>query len=66
MEELLKQAEQLVGRPIEVDKTSDGQFVVLWMNLNQSPPPKGKTPEEAVKNFIDYAAAMPKENTDEQ
>lgn len=53
MEELLKQAEALAGRPVEVENTTDGKFIVLWMHFQAKPPPKGSTPEEAMQGFID-------------
>ena len=53
MEKLLKKAEELAGRPIEVTKTSDGKHIVLWMRFGASPPPKEDTPEQALRSFID-------------
>ncbi len=52
MEELYKEAERLAGRPVEVEKTTDGKFIVLWMHFQASPPPKGVTEEEALQGFI--------------
>lgn len=53
-DELLQEASDLVGRPVDVDRTKDGAFIVLYMCFGKKPPPKGKTREEAVLNFIDY------------
>lgn len=53
MEELLKKAEALAGRPVEIENLSDGKYIVLWMRFNSSPPPKADTPEEALKGFIE-------------
>lgn len=51
---LLKKAEELAGRKLEVERTKDGSFIVLYMCFGKSPPPKGKSPEEALQGFIDY------------
>lgn len=53
-EKLLKEASDLVGRPVDVDRTKDGAFIVLYMCFGKKPPPKGKTREEALVNFIAY------------
>ena len=53
MENLLKKAESLAGRPVEVEKLSDGKFIVLWMSFASPPPPKEDTPEKALESFID-------------
>lgn len=50
-------AEELAGRPVEVEQTRDGKFVVLWMNFVESPPPKGDTEEEALEKFVAYMEA---------
>ena len=55
----------IVGREVEVVETIDKQFIVLFMNFTTPPPPKGKTPEEALINFLnkvkgdtDYASRI--------
>jgi hypothetical protein len=58
-EELVKEAEILAGRPVEVEKLRDGRFVVLWMCFDVPPPTPGSTREEALKNFIEKIRALP-------
>lgn len=73
LDTLLEEASALAGRPVEYDETTDGKYVVLFMQFDQSPPPKGDTPLEAVQLFIDYMKAKSdtqgqentKENTDD-
>lgn len=71
IEELLKQAETLAGRPVEVEVTKDGKFIVLWMHFQAKPPPKADSPEEALRGFIDMMLKrgtnpdnLPAEDTD--
>ena len=52
MEELYAKASTLAGRDVEVEKTRDGKFIVLYMEFEASPPEKGKTESEALENFI--------------
>ena len=49
-----EQVESAVGREIEVEKTSDGKFIVVWINFNSAPPPKGDTEDEAIENFLKW------------
>jgi hypothetical protein len=49
-----EKAEAIVGRPIEVEKTKDGKHIVVWINFNSAPPPKGDTEEEAIENFLNW------------
>ena len=51
---LYQEAEQAAGRPVEVEQTTDGKYVVLWMRFQQNPPPKGTSVSAALTNFIDY------------
>jgi hypothetical protein len=51
---LREKAAELAGRPIEVEELADGKFIVMFMNFDQNPPPKGDTELEALKNFIEY------------
>jgi len=53
LEELKAKAEVLAGRPLQVEKTKDGKWVVLWMAFRESPPPKGGTEQEALEFFIE-------------
>jgi len=71
MIELYQEAERLAGRPVEVEQTKDGKFIVLWMHFQASPPPKGNTEEEALRGFISMMlqrqgseATLPTEDTD--
>jgi len=66
MESLYKAAAELAGREVEVEKTKDGQHVVLFMVLGASPPPKGKSEVEALQNFIEWAKARPAVNLPEE
>lgn len=66
LEQLYKEAEELAGRPVEVDRTADHKFIVLYMVFEQSPPPKADTEEGALKAFIDWIKGRkvePTENT---
>jgi uncharacterized protein YbjT (DUF2867 family) len=54
MQELLEEASKLAGRPVEVEQLADGQYIVLWMRFEESPPPKAATPEEALRGFIEH------------
>jgi hypothetical protein len=51
MKELYEKASSLAGREVEVEKTKDGKFVVVWFDANL-PPPKGDSEEDALKLFI--------------
>jgi hypothetical protein len=53
-EELLATAESHAGRKLDVDRTKDGKFIVLYMCFGRPPPPKGVTREEALQLFIGY------------
>jgi hypothetical protein len=55
MEELYKEASELAGRTVEVESTRDGQYIVLFMVMGKSPPPKGKDEREALERFITWA-----------
>ena len=59
METLYKEAADLACRSVEVEKTTDGQYIVLFLVMGQSPPPKGKTEKEALEVFIAWAKARP-------
>jgi hypothetical protein len=52
LQELHKQAAELSGRHVEVEKTADGKYIVLWMSFQRAPPPKADTPEGALTLFI--------------
>lgn len=54
MKELYAEASKLAGRDVEVDQTKDGEFIVLFLQFEKSPPPKGHTEQEALENFIEY------------
>lgn len=42
----------LAGRLVEVEKTEDGKYIVLYMAFDAPPPPKEETPVEALRSFI--------------
>lgn len=54
IDELYVQAEKLTGRPVEVEKTRDGKYIVLYMNLMSTPPPKADTEDDALTRFIEW------------
>ena len=56
MHELYSKAVQLAGRSIEIEKTKDGKYIVVFMVLGHSPPPKGDTEKEALEKFIEWSA----------
>ena len=60
MKQLLERAAALAGRDIEIERTKDGKYIVLFMSLLESPPPKGSTEKEALEKFIAWAEARPK------
>lgn len=51
---LYARAKDLTGREVEVHQTKDGRFIVLYMCFGKKPPPKGSTPKEALKLFVEY------------
>lgn len=57
LETLKDKASELLGREVEVDQTRDGRYIVLFMSLTASPPPKGDTEEEALEKFIKWFEA---------
>jgi hypothetical protein len=57
-----EEIKSILGYEVEVEKTTDGKFIVLYMNFNSSPPPKGDTEEDALNKFL----AWLKENTNER
>jgi len=59
---LLESARRLIGVDVlEVEQTTDGKFVVLWLNFQSKPPPKGDTPIQAVEKFIEFFNSKPGE-----
>lgn len=56
-----KEAEDLLGHELEVEETGDGKHIVLFMNFELPPPPKGDTPEEAYKVFSAWYRDLLKE-----
>lgn len=59
IEELKAKAESLAMRPVEVEQTLDGKYIVLFMRFMHSPPPKGDTEQEALEKFIEYMEHSP-------
>jgi hypothetical protein len=64
MSALSDRAAQLAGRPVEVEETTDGKYIVLWMNLSHPPPPKGDTEGDALLGFIKMMERIKQEDTD--
>lgn len=54
---LYAKAKAITGREVEVQQTKDGRFIVLYMCFGKKPPPKGATPKEALRLFVDYMEA---------
>ena len=54
IDDLYIQAEKLTGRPVEVEKTKDNKYIVLYMNLMGPPPPKADTEEDSLARFIEW------------
>jgi len=40
-------------RPVEVDRTEDGKYIVLYMQFEKSPPPKADSEKGALQGFIE-------------
>jgi len=53
VEHLQELANFLANRVVQVGPTTDGNFIVLFIDFNAPPPPKCKTIIEALKGFID-------------
>ena len=54
LDDIYKEAEELAGRNIEVEKTKDGKYIVMWMSFSSPPPPKGDCVKDALLEFIKY------------
>ena len=54
IEKLLKEASDLAGRSVEVVSTKDGRYIVMFLSMEDLPPPKGDTAHEALEGFIQY------------
>lgn len=52
LKELYAEAARLAGREVEVEQTTDGKFIVLWMHFQSAPPPKCDTEADALQGFI--------------
>ena len=65
MDNLSAAIEKAIGRPFEVEKTQDGSYIVLFLAFEKLPPPKGKTPEEAMEKFLEWHKSMPQGEADE-
>ncbi len=66
LETLKNRASALLNRDVEVEKTKDGMYVVLYMSFSSPPPPKGSSEEEALKFFIEWYESMPRVNMSEE
>lgn len=51
---LLEKVKVLLDREVEIQKTEDGKYVVLYMSLVSPPPPKGDSKKEALEKFIKW------------
>lgn len=54
MLEARREAEDLLKEELEVERTDDGKYIVLFMSFELPPPPKGETPEEAYQAFSSW------------
>ena len=52
LECLYDRARELVGREVEVEKTTDGKFIAIHLDYTKGPPPQGLTEKEALEEFI--------------
>jgi hypothetical protein len=52
IEDLYAKAESLAGRPVEVDRLKNGQYVALWMRFDVPPPKSADSEVGALENFI--------------
>ena len=60
-------AKEIAGREVEVAKTTDGKYIVEWINYNMLPPPKGDTEADALEVFVKYLEQQEyKHGTDDQ
>lgn len=51
---LQERASRLAGRDLDMEKTVDNKYIVMFMHLTLGPPPKGDTEIEAWENFIEW------------
>jgi hypothetical protein len=49
---LYSRAAELAGRPVEVERLENGQYIVLWMAFGMSPPYSAKDEAGALEKFI--------------
>lgn len=59
MLDLYAKVAELVGRPVEVERTKDGKYIVLFMALGFPPPPKGDDEKGALEAFLSWAEGIP-------
>lgn len=57
LEDLYAKASTLAGRPVEVDRLSNGQYIVLWMRFDCSPPSASMSEAGALEKFIQMMEA---------
>jgi hypothetical protein len=60
-EELVSRISALLNRDVEVERTKDGKYVVLYMSFSSPPPPKGDTKEEALRLFLEWYEGISQE-----
>ena len=54
LKDLYRKAKEACGRDVEVEKTKDGKYIVLWLSFSASPPPKADCAEDALESFIKH------------
>lgn len=64
-EELVSRISALLGRDVEVERTKDGKYVVMFMSFSSPPPPKGETKEEALRLFLEWYEGLCREDLPE-
>jgi len=51
---MLVEAESRLGEKPDIEKLATGEYIVMYMNFNSEPPPRGATPEDALEKFLDW------------
>lgn len=52
--DMLVEAQSRIGEVPEIEKLATGEYIVMFMNFNSEPPPRGDTPEKALERFLDW------------
>ncbi|MCJ7520850.1 MAG: hypothetical protein MUP21_01285 [Dehalococcoidia bacterium] len=60
-ETLVAEVETLTGYSVDVEKTQNGKYIAMFMRFGTGPAPTGDTEVEALRRFIDWYRALPKD-----